>query len=123
MTTENTTPTPINLDNIDGILFIDKSGSMGNAVEVGSMPNRSRWDTGRESIEAFAEELAKHDDDGITVVPFGPNYEIIDGVTPDSVGKVYEKHSPGGGTNLAAPLQAIINQFLPAKKKTAPAPA
>lgn len=121
MTNANDT-TKINLDNIDGILFLDKSGSMGYPVAVGSAPNRTRWETGKESIEAFAEELAKHDDDGITVVPFGPSYEIIDGVTPDTVGKVYAKHSPGGGTQLAAPLSAIINKFLPAKKATAPAP-
>jgi hypothetical protein len=118
----NANDTKINLDNIDGILFLDKSGSMGYPVAVGSAPNRTRWETGKESIEAFAEELAKHDDDGITVVPFGPSYEIIDGVTPDTVSKVYAKHSPGGGTALAAPLQAIINKFLPAQKKTAPAP-
>ena len=42
----------------------------------------TRWDAGKESIEAFAEELAQHDDDGITVVPFGPSFEVIDGVTP-----------------------------------------
>ncbi len=123
MTNANdTNATKINLDNIDGILFLDKSGSMNEAVGVGSNPRMKRWDAGKESIEAFAVELAAHDDDGITVVPFGPNFEIIDGVTPDSVSKVYANHRPDGGTYLAGPLQAIVDKFLPAKKKTAPAP-
>jgi hypothetical protein len=122
MTTANTTPT-INLDNIDGILLVDFSGSMSEPVGVGSTPKMTRCAAGRESIEAFAEELAKHDDDGITVVPFADDHEVIDGVTPDTVGKVYDNHRPGGSTYLAAPLKAIIDQFLPAQKKTAPAPA
>ena len=119
MTNANTST--IDLSNIDGILLLDKSGSMGERVGVGSNPNMIRWDAGKESIEAFAEELAAHDDDGITVVPFGPNFEVIDGVTPDSVAKVYAKHSPGGGTYLAAPLKAIVDKFLPAQTAAAPA--
>jgi hypothetical protein len=126
MTTENTTPaatsTKINLDNIDGILFVDFSGSMAGEVGVGSNPKMTRCAAGKESIEAFAEELAKHDDDGITVVPFASSFEVIDGVTPDTVGKVYEDNKPDGSTYLAKPLQAVIDKFLPAQKKTAPAP-
>ncbi|MBU6453595.1 MAG: hypothetical protein KGS72_17585 [Cyanobacteria bacterium REEB67] len=113
----NANSTSINLDNIDGVILLDKSGSMGEPVGVGSNPKMIRWDAGKESIEAFAEELAAHDDDGITVVPFAGSFEIIDGVTPDTVGKVYDNHTPGGGTQLAAPLSAIVEKFLPAKKK------
>lgn len=114
MTNANNT-SGVNLANIDGVIFLDKSGSMGWAVGVGSNPNRTRWETGRESIEAFAEELSAHDDDGITVVPFNDRFEVIDGVTPETVAAIYKKHSPGSGTMLAAPLKAIIDKFLPAK--------
>jgi hypothetical protein len=121
MTTNNSS-VKIDLSNIDGVLMLDKSASMQEDVGVGSNPTMTRWDAGRESIEAFAEELAAHDDDGITVVPFGPNFEIIDGVTPDSVAKVYERHHPNGGTYLAKPLAALVEKFLPAVYAPAPAP-
>lgn len=104
----------MNLDNVDAVVFIDKSGSMNEPYK-----QMTRWQAGRESITVLALEMAKHDDDGITVVPFSADFEIEDGVTPDRVEQIFSQYSPGGGTYLAPPLQAVIDHFLPAKPQTA----
>ncbi len=111
------TTQPMNLDNVDAIVLLDKSGSM-NEKDGKKM---TRWVLGQESIGALAAELAKHDDDGITVVPFGEDFDIEDGVTPDKAEAVFANYSPGGGTYLAPALQAVIDKFLPAQKETKPA--
>ncbi len=118
MSDQNTSQ-PLNLDNVDGIILLDKSGSMRETLPG---KNMTRWQAGQESISAFAVELAKHDDDGITVVPFGPNFSIEDGVTPDKVDAVFANHRPDGGTYLAPALKAVIDRFLPAVKETVDKP-
>src|SRR5205823_531766 len=108
----------LNLDNVDAIVLLDKSGSMDEKLK-GTI---TRWQIGQESIGALAAELAKHDDDGITVVPFGPDYAIEDGVTPETVAQVFARYSPGGGTYLAPALQAVINKFIPATAEVKDSP-
>jgi hypothetical protein len=109
----------MNLDNVDAVVLLDKSGSMDEKLRN---KNMTRWQAGQESIAALAEELAKHDDDGITVVPFGPDYNVEDGVTPDRVQSVFSQYRPGGGTYLAPALRAVIDRFLPATKEVVDRP-
>lgn len=111
MATDQNNATPgMNLDNIDAIVLLDKSGSM----DTKDVKGNSRWNAGKESISAFAEALAEHDDDGITLVFFDDSYQVVDHTTPEKVEEIFSKRSPGGSTMLAAPLKKIIDMFLPA---------
>jgi len=70
------------------------------------------------SIKVNAEitrAVCQFDDDGIDLVFFNGKYEVITGVTEDSVRKVFAGQYPGGGTSLAAPLRAMIDKYLPAR--------
>lgn len=100
----------VNLDNLDVVFLLDKSGSMGEQYKNGM----TRWKAAEETVTALAKEMAAHDKDGITVVPFNDRFTIEDGVTPATVGDIFKKHAPGSGTMLAAPLQAVVDKFLPA---------
>ncbi len=107
--------TELNLDNVDAVVLVDKSGSMGEPYKNG----QTRWEAGKESIAALAVQLAAHDDDGITLIPFSDDsrVNIEDGITPDRVEKVFSTYRPGGGTYLAAPLQAAIDRFIPEQRE------
>jgi len=104
----------VNLDNLDVVFLLDKSGSMNEQYK----PGQTRWKAAQETVTALASEMASHDKDGITVVPFNDRFTIEDNVTPATVGNIFKNHTPGSGTMLAAPLQAVIDKFIPA-----PAPA
>lgn len=108
----NTTADPkLNLDNLDVVFLLDKSGSMGTDYKNG----QTRWKAAEETATALAKEMAEHDDDGITIVPFNNGYTVEDGVTGDTVGSIFKKHSPEGGTDLGPPLRAVVDKFVPAK--------
>lgn len=100
----------VNLDNLDVVFLLDKSGSMNEQHKNG----QTRWKAAQETVTALATEMAAHDKDGITVVPFNDRFTIEDNVTPTTVGNIFKNHSPGSGTMLAAPLQAVIDKFIPA---------
>lgn len=106
------TASNLNLDNLDVVFVLDKSGSMGYEYKKG----QSRWKAAEETATALAKEMSEHDDDGITVVPFNNSFSVEDGVTGDTVGTIFKKHSPDGGTDLGPPLRAVIDKFVPAKK-------
>lgn len=102
----------INLDNLDVVFLLDKSGSMGETYK----PGMTRWKAGEETVTALAKEMSEHDDDGITVVPFNNGHDVVDGVTGDTVGQIFKTNAPGGGTDLAPPLRAVINKFIPEQR-------
>src|SRR5581483_7522629 len=105
MTTE--TSNQVNVDNLDVVFLTDISGSM----ETEYRPGVTRHKAAEETATALAKEMEAHDDDGITAVPFNNSFTVIDGVTGDTVGDVYKNHKPGGGTDLAPPLRAVIDKF------------
>lgn len=100
--------------NVNAASFVDKSGSM----TWGSAPNEkgeSRWDVSRKINAAVTAEVCKFDDDGIDLVFFNDRYKVHTGVTEAAVQAIFAQHTPGSGTALAAPLQAMIDKYLPAK--------
>lgn len=99
----------VNLDNLDVAFLLDKSGSMGEQYK----PGITRWKAAEETVNALSKEMAPHDKDGITVVPFNDRFTVIDGVTPATVGEIFKNHAPQSGTMLAAPLRAVIDKFIP----------
>lgn len=102
-----TTPTQINLGNLDVTVLVDRSGSMGQNNDTPS--KQSRWDYAKETIVSFVTELGKHDDDGLTLIPFNASFTISDNVKPETFGTVWGGLSPGGGTMLAAPLRSALS--------------
>lgn len=100
------TPTKINLANLDVYVLLDRSGSMGQNTDTPS--KQSRWDYAKETIVSFVTELGKHDDDGITLIPFNASHVVSDNVKPETFGSVWSGLSPGGGTMLAGPLRTAL---------------
>lgn len=101
-----TTPTPINLGNLDVYVLLDRSGSMGQNHDTKT--KQSRWDYAKEAIISFVTELGKYDDDGLTLIPFNASHAISDNVKAETFGTVWSGLTPGGGTVLAAPLRAAL---------------
>lgn len=114
-----TTSQTVDLSNLDVVFLLDMSGSM-DTKDVRGM---SRWKAGQETGTALAREMSAHDDDGITVGVFNNSFNLVDGVTAETVGEFFNKYSPNGGTELAPPLAAVINQFIPEKPVKAPVAA
>lgn len=102
MTTQN----QINLANLDVYVLIDRSGSMGSGYDTPS--KQSRWDYAKETIIGFVTELGKHDDDGLTLIPFNASHVVSDNVKAETFGSVWNGLQPGGGTNLAPPLRTAL---------------
>ena len=100
--------TTLDLDNLDVVFVLDMSGSMADPYKNGM----SKWKAAEESGTALANEMSAHDDDGITAVVFNNTFSLYDGVTGSTIGDLFKKHTPNGGTDLAPPLRAVINQFV-----------
>jgi Mg-chelatase subunit ChlD len=100
------TANQINLANLDVFVLIDRSGSMGQNIDTPS--KQSRWDYAKEAIVSFVTELGKHDDDGLTLIPFNASHAVSDNVKPETFGAVWAGLSPGGGTILAQPLRSAL---------------
>ncbi len=102
------------LSRLDYALVIDHSGSMG------SLSSRLRGQTlmheVREDAIAIARIAEKYDSDGITVIPFSTGVRVHDGVTSSIVEKVFDEHTPRGGTNLTDALREVHNKAKRASK-------
>lgn len=99
------TNTKINLANLDLIVLVDKSGSMG-----ATMPNgQTRTAYCAETIKPFVTELGKHDDDGIDIGFYNRGFDLVCGVKPDTFGAAFDANQPGGGTVLANPLKQALD--------------
>lgn len=109
----------LDLDNLDVVFVLDMSGSMADAYKNGM----SKWKAAEESGKALANEMSSHDDDGITAVVFNNSFKVYDGVTGDTIGDLFKSNTPNGGTDLAPPLRAVINQFIRPRSVAAAAKA
>lgn len=108
--------TPDQLKGYDFIVLVDKSGSMSTADCPGG---KSRWDYAQENVLAIARECQKYDDNGITVGIFANKLKLYENVT-DGAGmleKIFKENQPGGTTDTAGALQAIIKEYLDSKGK------
>lgn len=101
------------LENRDYYVVVDKSGSMG---DTDTPTGQSRWKYAEESAIAVARAVEQYDPDGITVVVFNGSFKVYDNTTAAKVKDVFAEHSPMGGTQLAAPLNAVFDHYLQAQK-------
>lgn len=97
--------TTINLANLDVRVLVDRSGSM----ESKDTPNgKSRWNYAEESIKALVTQLGAFDDNGIDIIYFNNQFELAEGVNPNSFAETWGKHNPGGGTRMGPPLRRAL---------------
>ena len=107
------------LENRDGVVLIDRSGSMS---QTDTLSGGTRWKEAQETTEALARELAKNDPDGIDLHTFNHGVKSYKGVTPDRVAGVFKESGPSGSTILAPALRVVFANYLENKKtgKTKP---
>lgn len=98
----------------DVLVLMDQSGSMGK--DSTKFKGKTRWQEGAESVSQLARLIAPVDADGITVITFGSEATVFDGVTPDKVEQIFESNSPSGSTNLTAALDAAFAKKLASGK-------
>ena len=90
------------LRKLDAIMLIDNSGSMGAPSD--RMPGRTRLGEVEEVAMVVAREAEKYDDDGLTLIAFGSDSKMFDGVTADKVHEAFTHFGQMGTTNLTAAL-------------------
>lgn len=103
--------------NVNAVSFIDESYSMNSGCQKNG-GGESRWDVSHKVNAEVTRAVCKFDDDGIDLVFFNDRHTVHTGVTEDQVRAIFAKHRPNNGTSLAAPLEEIINKYLPATVKT-----
>lgn len=106
------------LSEYDSILLVDRSGSMGGSAKGFS----TRWAAAKELAIGIATLAAQVDDDGITLIQFGGQFQasrdVIDGVTDAvAVEKIFTDHQPAGSTPLSDALEAAFAKKFASGKK------
>jgi len=91
----------INLANLDVVVLVDQSGSM---ETPDTLNKKSRWEYSKEAAQGIVSALAKFDDDGIDIIFFNRSQTVYEKVKDSSFLEIWNKQSPGGGTDLVAPL-------------------
>ncbi len=104
----------INLGSLDYEIAADKSGSMHNSDCPGG---KSRWQYMQEQVLSIAQQVEKHDSDGITVVPFATTHRVHEGVTSQKLADVFKEHNPAGSTNTASMIEDRLNAYFDRKAK------
>lgn len=106
---------PAECTEYDFYLVLDKSGSMGSSSS--RFPGSTLWQEAKEFTQGLASFAAQADDDGLTVIVFGSDVKVYDGVLADKVDEIFTTEHPGGRTNLYGALQAVMEKYKTAGKK------
>ncbi len=116
------------LNDHDIVLLIDKSGSMGSRdcpMPKGSAIKSiftmvlagpaaagcSRWDWCGIEAANLGKVTAAGSPQGLSVVLFESMYRIYPHVPWEDIPKIFRQNGPSGGTNLAAPLNAVFKDY------------
>lgn len=121
----------------DIVLLVDKSGSMSTAdcpgkgsgsgaakvasvvgpLLVGASPfSASRWSWCHSQTERMAKLTENVLPQGFSVVVFDSRFEVFPHVTVDGLADIFRKNRPGGGTNLAEPLDCVFRDYFNRKR-------
>lgn len=93
-------------------ILVDASGSMDNSVDSSG---KSRWKWCSENISDFADVAESIAGRKIMLVPFNDKYDIRRNCNSESIRALFEQEVARGGTNIAAPLEAVIKEYLASK--------
>jgi hypothetical protein len=93
-------------------ILVDASGSMGNNVDSSG---KSRWKWCSENISDFADVAESIAGRRIMLVPFNDKFDIRRNCNSESIRALFEQEVARGGTNIATPLEAVVNEYLASK--------
>jgi Mg-chelatase subunit ChlD len=96
------------LKKYDIVMVIDKSGSMSEPIDETGL---SKWDWLKGQISNFATQSAENTGRKFTIVPFSSDFSEKHDCTPADVVQTFTSNQPGGGTDLASPLEHVFNQY------------
>jgi hypothetical protein len=96
------------LRQLDLILLIDNSGSMGNASK--RVPNANRLDEVQQDVIKTASVAEQFDEDGITLIEFGSIAQVFDNVGSLKVASTFKKFNEAGSTNLTHALELAVQK-------------
>jgi Mg-chelatase subunit ChlD len=119
----------------DIVLLVDKSGSMrtgdcpisGSGTSklesivapllVGGSPlSSSRWEWCHNQTEKMVKQTEGALPNGFSVVLFDSRFAVFPHVTVDGLADMFRKNHPGGGTDLASPLDCVFRDYFNRKK-------
>lgn len=101
----------VDMRKLDAALLLDFSGTMAT-VDAGSGGKLSRLAAMKESAKAFAAELEKYDEDGMTIVKFAGKVKLYDGVTATKVDDIFAENRAMGGTATDEALRVVAEKLL-----------
>jgi hypothetical protein len=97
------------LRDYDVIIFLDCSGSMGEGIRS---ENMRKWDWASRNIRDFNGKFNDAVKRNITLVTFNDKFKVMPNCTPADLESVFAHREPEGGTDLAQPLESIIDERL-----------
>lgn len=97
------------LKNYDIVMLIDQSGSMADVIDANGT---SKWDWCSNQLTTFASQALVNTGRHFTVVTFNGEYHLRRDCTPEDVRQTFVRNSPGGPTDLATPLDFVLNDYM-----------
>jgi hypothetical protein len=97
------------LQKYDIVMLIDQSGSMSDAVDTSGL---SKWDWCKNQLSTFASQALENTGRRFTIVTFNGDYRLRANCSSPEVLSTFTNNQPGGATDLATPLDAVLNNYL-----------
>jgi Mg-chelatase subunit ChlD len=99
--------TDAQLGELDIILLVDNSGSMGH---MSRRVAGNRLEEVQHDVLRTAQVAEQFDADGITVIEFGSTAQVFDNVGSLKVAGTFKQFNPAGSTNLTAALELAVEK-------------
>jgi len=97
------------LKNYDIVILIDQSGSMGETVDGSGL---SKWEWCSNQLTSFASQALASTGKRFTIGTFNHTYNIRHNCSPQEVEDTFTRNKPGGGTELATPLNNVLTEYI-----------
>jgi hypothetical protein len=97
------------LSEFDIVVFMDCSGSMADPIRAESM---RKWDWASKNVKEFNAKFNAAAQRKITLVTFSDHFSVMPNVSMADLDAVFGKRQPSGGTDLATPLEAVLDEKL-----------
>lgn len=97
----------------DCALLVDNSGSMSSPIRVNIGTNLldSKWGWCQQNSEKFYNDVSRYFPNGLMLVPFNNRFAVARNAKRPEIHEVFTKLHPHGGTNIAAPLAFVLDDY------------